>query len=268
MDKLEKKHAIAETLVIGDTRITEPPAAWSPEAPPFSNVADPACDPHLNGEYFKNNPTWHVEYSAWKADNIHGLIKRKGLHPKAIGDVGCGAGKVLSHLQCKLEPDCHFWGFDVAPEAIRMARADQNERMHFEAADFGEITTPFFDLLLVLEVVDHVENYLGFLRMLKSRSDLKLFSFSLDISAQSALRAGAFLQRRDVHSHLHHFNKETALSTLRYTGYEVLDHFYVPSLAFSSLAKMAKPVRNLLFSVAPDLTVRMLGGYSLMVLAK
>jgi hypothetical protein len=36
----------------------------------FSSVADPATDPHLTGEYLKNNPTWHVEYSPPKAANI------------------------------------------------------------------------------------------------------------------------------------------------------------------------------------------------------
>jgi hypothetical protein len=59
--------------------------------------------------------------------------------------------------------------------------------------------------------------------MLKTRAELKLFSFSLDISAQSAIRAGAFLQRRNVHSHLHHFSKETAISTREYAGFEILD---------------------------------------------
>jgi len=29
----------------------------------FSSVADPATDPHLNDEYFRQNPTWHVELS-------------------------------------------------------------------------------------------------------------------------------------------------------------------------------------------------------------
>jgi 2-polyprenyl-3-methyl-5-hydroxy-6-metoxy-1,4-benzoquinol methylase len=273
MNKLEIEGAVRKRRLLTDRNSTEwvsdeADANSTPQEQLFSSIADPSSDPHINGEYFKKNPTWHIEYSSWKADNIHRLLERKDLHPKMIADVGCGAGEVLRHLQSKLDPDCSFRGYDIAPQAIEMARLRENGRLHFEVADFGRIKTPHFDLLLVLEVVDHVEDYLGFLRMLRPKADLKLFSFSLDISAQSALREGAFLQRRETHSHLHHFNKETALSTLQHTGYEIIDYFYPSNLAISSLAVLAKPVRTFLFSLAPDLAVRMLGGYSLLILAR
>src|SRR4051812_12438948 len=177
----------------------------------FSSVADPATDPHLTGEYLKNNPTWHVEYSPPKAANILRMMEKNRLHPKTVCEVGCGAGEVLRLLQLKMDGQCRFWGYDVAPDAIALARTRENERLTFETADLGEIDTPIFDLMLALEVVDHVEDYLGFLRMLKTRSEWKIFSFSLDFSAQSAIRKGALLQRRVVHSHRHHFSKETAV---------------------------------------------------------
>jgi hypothetical protein len=234
----------------------------------FSSVADPTSDAHVNGEYFKKNPTWHVEYSPWKADNIHRLINRRQLSPQTICEVGCGAGEVLRQLQMKMDSRCTFSGFDIAPPAIEMAKKKENDRLQFALADFGEVETGNFDLMLILEVVDHVEDYIGFLRMLKQRATWKIFSFSLDISVQSAIRDGAFKQRRDVHSHLHHFNKETALGTLEYAGYEVVDFFYPPNLAISSLAKMAKPIRTSFFRLNPELAVRLFGGYSLLVLAR
>jgi SAM-dependent methyltransferase len=234
----------------------------------FVSVVDPAADPHVNGEYFKKHPTWHIEYSPWKAENISGFLQRKNLRPKTICEVGCGAGEVLRQLQMKMAPDCSFWGCDVAPHAIEMAKEKENSRLHFAVGDFGVMSTPFFDLMLVLEVVDHVEDYMGFLRVLRPRADLKLFSFSLDISVQSAFRAGAFTQRREVHSHLHHFSKETVLGTLKHTGYEIIDYFYPPNLAITPLARLAKPVRVSLFKLNPELTVRLFGGYSLLVLAR
>jgi SAM-dependent methyltransferase len=242
------------------TTIEEPQA--------FLSVVDVESDPHINGKYFQNNPSWHVEYSPWKADNIFRFLKKRQLNPKTIFEVGCGAGEVLRQLQLKMDPDCRFWGCDVAPRAIEMAKQRENAQLRFELADFPAIETPHSDLLLVLEVVDHVEHYMGFLRAIKNRADWKIFSFSLDISVQSVLRDGALLQRREVHSHLHHFNKDLALAVLRDTGYEIVDYFYPSNFAYSSLARIAKPIRQLAFALNPDLTARMLGGYSLMILAR
>lgn len=192
----------------------------------LKTVRDPIVDTHLNGEYFKNNPTWHVEYSPKKAQTIHDCLIRRQLHPKTIVDVGCGAGEVLALLQKAMDTSCRFWGYDVAPPAIEKARIRQNDRLKFSLADFCEIDTPHFDLLLALEVVDHVEDYIGFVRAIKNRAEWKYFSFSLDISVQSAFRSSSFVQRRKDHNHLHHFNKEVALGTLEYAGYEIVDCFY------------------------------------------
>jgi hypothetical protein len=67
---------------------------------------------------------------------------------------------------------------------------------------------------------------------------------------------------------LHHFNKETALGTLQYAGYEIVDYFYPSNLAISRLARLAKPVRTAFFKFYPDLAVRLFGGYSLLILAR
>jgi len=234
----------------------------------FASVADPLTDPHLNGEYFRNNPTWHVEFSPWKAAGICQFLEQRAVHPRTVSEVGCGAGEVLRQMQLKMDPSCRFWGYDVAPPAIEMATERQNERLQFELADFVAIDTPNTDLMLILEVVDHVEDYMGFLRAIKDRAEWKLFSFSLDITMQGALREKGILKRRTAHSHLHHFNKETALDTLRRTGYEIVDHSYQPVPPVHGIAKLALPIRRLSYKLNPDLAVRMFGGYSLLVLAR
>ena len=77
--------------------------------------------------------------------------------------------------------------------------------------------------------------------------------------------------RRKV-GHIHHFTKDTALATLEDCGYKLLDHFYtawcteLPSEGWK--ASLFKWPRALLFKLNPDLAVRALGGYSLMVLAR
>ncbi|MGO4885766.1 MAG: hypothetical protein ACLP59_33835, partial [Bryobacteraceae bacterium] len=65
--------------------------------------------------------------------------------------------------------------------------------------------------------------------------------------------------------------KETALATLEELHYEILDYFYTPrciELAKQMIQKIAVLPRMLCFAIHPDLTVRVLGGYSLLVLAR
>ena len=65
--------------------------------------------------------------------------------------------------------------------------------------------------------------------------------------------------------------KETALRTLKDAGYEVLDYFYTPrSIEFGSTPgqMLLKLPRKLLFAIGKDFTVRFLGGFSLLVLAR
>lgn len=236
----------------------------------FTSVVDPSADPHVNGEYLQKNPTWHVEYSPWKAANVLRLLEKHGIHPRSVGDVGCGVAEVLRQLQLKMDPECRFWGYDIAPEAIRFARSRENEHLKVELADFGEVETPHFDLALVLEVLDHIEDYLGFLRMLRTRATWKIIGFSLDITVQSSLRTGVYQGWRDKLRHLHHFNKEIALDTLRHCGYEVVDSCYGPWPNQSSGlgALVLKTVRGATFAIDQDLSARLFGGCNLVVLAR
>jgi len=233
-----------------------------------SSVVDPINDPHVNGEYLKQNPSWHVEYSPSKAAAILRMLARHRIEPHTVAEVGCGAGEVLRQLQMKMPPDRTFWGFDIAQAAIDLARQRENERLQFFLSDLIAVETPKFDLLLVLEVVDHVEDYLRFLRQLRSRAEWKFFSFSLDVSVQSAFRKSAFEKQRRIFSHLHHFNKEVVLATLRHAGHEIVDTCYGPNHADTTAAKLVSPLRALTFAMNQDFSVRVFGGHSLMVLTR
>jgi hypothetical protein len=77
--------------------------------------------------------------------------------------------------------------------------------------------------------------------------------------------------RRNV-GHIHYFFKQTALATLEDCGYTIVDHCYtasrleLPNQALTS--RIMRLPRRMMFAVDADLAVRLLGGYSLLVLAK
>jgi hypothetical protein len=91
------------------------------------------------------------------------------------------------------------------------------------------------------------------------------------MSVLAVLRKHPIVNARKETGHLHYFTKETALDTLTYAGYETLDWFYTSGSA--DLPKtfnqfVIKYPRRALFKIHPDITVRILGGFSLLVLAK
>jgi len=69
--------------------------------------------------------------------------------------------------------------------------------------------------------------------------------------------------------HLHYFSKDTALAVLQETGFRIVGHRYTPSgieRPKSTRSRIAALPRRLAFKINPDLAVRVLGGYSLLVL--
>jgi Methyltransferase domain len=226
---------------------------------------------YKDGTYLERNGTWHVEESPFKAKYILSLLGRNRLAPETICEVGCGAGEVLKQLQSKMSAKCEFWGYDISPQAYELSKRRANSKLHFRTADFTVEITPCFDLMLVLDVIEHLEDYYSFLRQIRPRARQKLFHFPLDISAQAVVRKNGMMKRRLDHAHLHYFTKELALQVLLDTGYEIVDWIYAPrsnEIGPHSIQKLFRLPRSVFYSVHRDLAVRILGGYSLMVLAK
>jgi SAM-dependent methyltransferase len=227
---------------------------------------------YRDGRYLKSNPSWHIEESPFKVRQIQRMIKQQKLAPKTVCDVGCGAGLVLAELQPHFPSDCVCWGYDVSPDALAMSAGRANDRLRFRLRDIrNDQCDTYFDLLLMLDVFEHVEDYMGLVRSVRSKAKQKLFHIPLDLSVQAVLRKNGLLLRRDHHAHLHYFTRETALRTLTDVGYTIVDYFYTPrciELGDLVIQRMVRIPRQLSFALAPDLTVRVLGGYSLMVLAE
>ena len=226
---------------------------------------------YADGEYPHKNPLWHADESPFKVKQIQRMLAKNSLQSKTICEVGCGVGEVFKLLQEKMDNACSFWGYETSPQALEMFKSKANERLQSKLAGISEEEGTFFDMILVLDVIEHVEDYIGFLNGIWPKSDLKISHFPLDLSVQAVLRKRGLLTRRELYGHLQYFTKETALETLKDVGYELLDYFYTPrciELAKQMIRKIAILPREICFAIRQNLTVRVLGGYSLLVLAK
>jgi len=227
---------------------------------------------YTTGTYLEKNPLWHTEESCWKAEQVLRMINRHKIVPRTICEVGCGAGEVLKQLQQRLDKECDFLGCDISPHAIELCRSRANERLHFELGDVTKISERFFDVILVLDVIEHLEDYFSFLRTIKERALYKIFQIPLDLSVQTVLRATPLLRDRHRFGHIHYFTKETALQLLSDLAYNIIDCFYTAvalDLPSANLKNVVMRIpRRLLYSINMDVAVRLLGGYRLLILTK
>jgi len=229
-------------------------------------------DIYRSGTYQEMAPSWHVEESAGKAEEIARLLRSHQLTPHSVCEVGCGAGEVLRQLQLALPDDCELTGYDISPQAIELARLRENARLHVYLGDFRTDDIGSYDMLLVLDVLEHLEDYFSFLRRLRARGMYKLFFFPLDLSVQSVIRPHGLLHTRDAFAHLHYFTRETALRTLEDTGYRILDGVYTSDALDSPTRLLGRRLlrwpRKAAFALNHDVAVHLLGGYRLLVLAQ
>ena len=226
-----------------------------------------------DGTYLHNNPTWHEEDSPWKAKQVIKIIKSNSLNPRTICEIGCGAGEILNQLSEHYNNgNREFIGYEISPQAFELCRKKSKANLTFKLTDLLKDDAAHFDIVMAIDVFEHVEDYFGFLRMLKEKAEYKIFHIPLDLSVQTVLRSSPIITWRKSVGHVHYFTKETALETLKDTGYSIIDYFYTRgSLELPSIGRKAyilRITRKLAFSLNQDLAVRLLGGFSLMVLAK
>jgi hypothetical protein len=221
-----------------------------------------------DGSYLTNNPNWHQEDSVRKAAEVLSILSRNGklIDRGSVAEVGCGAGEILKTLQ-KTMPHIHFHGFEISPQAYKLCLEKQNEMLHYHNIDIATVEEKF-DILLCMDVFEHVEDYMGFLRNIRPTSSTKIFRIPLDLSVNTLLRKSALLTKRKSIGHIHYFTSATAIASLIDCGYQIIDFQFVKCDSLSIKSKMLDILRAPLFKINPDLCARLFGGYSLVVIAK
>ena len=226
---------------------------------------------YVSGEYLEKNPTWDDEDSPWKAAKVLEILRRNRVRCETIVDVGCGAGGVLASLGGEL-PGTRFFGYEISPDAAAFWKRHSNLGITFRVGDFLAEETEKFDLLLLLDVFEHVPDPFDFLSSLRDRAEHFIFHIPLDLSAVSVAREKPLLYVRRKVGHIHYYTRGLALALLNECGYEILDWAYTGA-AFSApqsgiMAKFARLPRRILYALNRDFGVRLLGGDTLVVLAR
>ena len=228
---------------------------------------------YTNGTYLKNNPGWHEEESKWKADLVFDFIKKFNIPAGRVIEVGCGSGVILAQLAKRLGPASVLKGYDISPQAIQIAVKKETERLKFFLGDVAAMGGENADLILVIDVAEHVDDIYSFLRVLRPSGRHFIFHIPLDLSCRTVLKPHIMLQQRTSVGHIHYFTEETALWLLNDTGYTTEHFIYTrPEIDLvkpRSLKQwVKKTLRRFSYALNKKLSVKLWGGYSLLLYCK
>src|SRR5688572_10245627 len=147
---------------------------------------------YTSDEYLKaTGQTWHTGDSHWKAGQILNIISSNDIHPNNVAEIGCGAGRILDELS--KQPylrDVRFEGYEISPHAIELSRGIDSKSCTFYCSDLlaEEHSSQHFDVLLVIDVFEHIPDYMGFVARCRGKAEYKIYHIPLDLSVSSVLR--------------------------------------------------------------------------------
>lgn len=232
---------------------------------------DPSLKRYLDGDYADKNPDWDSGDAIWKAGKLAELLKAHQVQPHGIVEIGCGSGAVLEAMRAHFpSAECH--GFDIAPDLEKIWAEAPSSGIKLQLGDFLDSDVQDPDLIMLIDVLEHVGNPWEFLAKLKGKSGYVGIHFPLDLSAVSVLRETPLLHVREKVGHLHFFTRNLAEILVQEAGFEIMEARFtnaaIEGPQHGVMARVAGLVRSVAFRLAPDLSARLIGGQTLMVLAR
>jgi SAM-dependent methyltransferase len=229
-------------------------------------------DRYNDGSYLSNHPDWHVADSPFKAANVEGILTKNNVAFESAVEIGCGAGQVLAEL-AKRFPAANFVGCDISSEASEFWSTNLSN-VRYELGSLAD-SDQRFDLLLMMDVFEHIPDYMGFLERHRALAQTFVFNIPLDMHVFGLL-IDHQVSGRKKYGHLHYFSQSTAFATLRDCGFRVIDSVLIPGFRDapreSSRATLRQKMifypRWLAYSVSPKWSAKLFGGTNLLVLAQ
>jgi 2-polyprenyl-3-methyl-5-hydroxy-6-metoxy-1,4-benzoquinol methylase len=168
-----------------------------------------------------------LEYGAvFKADRVETLLRRHGIRPGTLLELGCGTGAVIRECQRRgLAKE--YIAIDASEDAITWAR-DRSPGIECSVAD---ITEPGFtlskpvDVVVLSHVLEHLETPGDFLKGLVAQTPFTWLIAEVPLEDLLAARLKNLFRDRTKNSagHVQFFTPKSFLKLLTSTGLQVED---------------------------------------------
>ncbi len=228
---------------------------------------------YTNGSYLLKNPSWHREDAPWKLSHILRVLN--SIHVTQMTrvlDAGCGTGDIIK-LWSQKSPEVQFVGWEVSPQAYMLARADEPHNVKFVCAP--EPPAGWFDLVLAIDVIEHLEHPDAWFKNLSSHASLFVLHVPLDLSVRSFLFPSLLERERQTVGHIHFFTARSLKQFLQKNNCQILSMHYTnkyverPPKLTSWKSRLGMCIRQLAHKLLPHAWAAFwIGGYSLIVVAK
>ncbi|CAG1021081.1 hypothetical protein DOJK_00768 [Patescibacteria group bacterium] len=221
--------------------------------------------------YARKNPDYHEGDSNWKFNHILKMITKNNLRPTTIADVGCGAGLILNKLHEHYCGQITSVGYEISPDAYSLCSKYIDENLDYRLESIFDDDQGIYSVVLLIDVLEHVEDTFGFLRQLTKKGERFILHVPLEMNCQLVFRDRPIIESWERYGHIHQYSKSTLFKLLSDCSYTIDDYFYtavgneIPNRSWRQRA-LEYP-RRFAFKFNEDLCVRVLGGYSVMVLA-
>ena len=235
--------------------------------------------PEKSKEYYKKNPSYHVEDAGFKWNNFKNSILKSEINlsqVRNIGEIGCGSGQILSLAKKSgLFKETEYVGYDTNLDAIILAKSLDGSIKYLNEDLVNKNLEKKFDILIVSDVFEHVDDYYSFLQALRKKAKYLIFNIPLQMNLTSLLRRkNVFEISYNQVGHLHFFSSKTAKLALEKNGYSILYTTYARNRFFElkkqfTIKKFLIAIPEFLLGlINEDLSCDVFGGYSLVAITK
>ena len=168
--------------------------------------------------------------------------------------------------------DIAYYCYNISTQAIQLAR--RHEGISFSTEDlFSSGNSEYFDILLAIDVLEHIPDYMTFLERCRLKANYKIYHIPIDLSISSVL-FDSFIDGRRNLGHLQYFSFQSAIACLKDSEHFIIDYFFTDVGTYytkqartlkSTIANFPRQI-SALFSIS--FSAKIFGRYSIMVLTK